>query len=101
MKINKIVSLIKTERITETNSVLCAAGNVVAEMVGYKNKEMIGDRPPNWSGRISEEQKVLRKELEQINRMRQEHLQNEGILSKLEKKFSIKRKGAEVVHEEV
>ena len=38
VKINKIVSLIKTETITETNSVLRAAGNVVAEMVGYTNK---------------------------------------------------------------
>ena len=46
--INKIVSLIKTEAITETNSVLQAAGNIVAEMVDYKNKEMNGNRQPNW-----------------------------------------------------
>ena len=52
MKMNKIVSLIKTETITETNSVLRAAGNVAAEMVGYKNKEMTGDRQPNWRGRV-------------------------------------------------
>ena len=38
VKISKVVSLIKTETITETNSVLRAAGNVVAEMVGYTNK---------------------------------------------------------------
>ena len=49
MKINKIISFIKTETITETNSVvLGAAGNNVAEMVGYKNKEMIGNRQRNW-----------------------------------------------------
>ena len=47
-KINKIVSLIKPETITETNSVLLAAGNIVAEMVGYKNKEMTGNRQPHW-----------------------------------------------------
>ena len=34
VKIGKIVSLIKTERITETNSVLRAAAKIVAEMVG-------------------------------------------------------------------
>ena len=45
--INKIVFLIKTETITEKNSVLLAAGNVVAEMLGYKNKEMRGERQPN------------------------------------------------------
>ena len=53
MMINKIVSLIKTEAITETNSVLQAAGNIVAEMVDYKNKEMNGNRQPNWWRRIS------------------------------------------------
>ena len=66
MKINKIISFIKTETITETNSVvLGAAGNNVAEMVGYKNKEMIGNRQRNWR-RISEKQNVLRKELGQL-----------------------------------
>ena len=54
VKINKIVSFIKTETITETNSVLRAVGNVVAQMVGYKNKEMTGDRQPNWPRRILE-----------------------------------------------
>ena len=47
MKINKIVSLIKTETITETNSVLRVADNIVTEMVGYKNKEMTGKRQTN------------------------------------------------------
>ena len=70
VKINVIVSLIKTETITETNSVFRAAGNAVAEMVGYKNKEMTGDRQPNWRRRILENQKVLLKELGQLNRMR-------------------------------
>ena len=44
MKITKILALIKVETITETNSVLRAAGNIVAEMVDYKNKEMTGGR---------------------------------------------------------
>ena len=51
MKINNIVSLIKTETVSETNSVLRAAGNIVAEKVGYKNKEMTGNRQPNWRRR--------------------------------------------------
>ena len=59
VKINKIVSLIKTETITETNSVLRAVGSIFAEMVGYKNKKMTGDRQPNWRRRILENQKVI------------------------------------------
>ena len=74
VKINKIVSLIKTETITETitetNSVLRAAGNIVAEIAGCINKEMTRNREPNWQRRILEKHKVLRKELGQLNRMR-------------------------------
>ena len=71
-------------------------------MVGYKTKEMTGDRQANWRRTILEKQKVLRKELGQLNRMRLEReLQNEGVISKIERKFNVKRKGAEVVHEEV
>ena len=55
VKVNKIVSLIKTETITERNSVLRAAGNIVADMVGYENKEMTGNRHKlNWQKRILE-----------------------------------------------
>ena len=81
VKINKIASLIKTETITETNSVLCASGNVVAEMVGYKNKQITEDRQPNWRRRFLEKQKVLRKELGQLNRMRRGELQNQSVTS--------------------
>ena len=72
VKINKIVSVIKTETITETNSVLRAAGNFVTEMVAYKNKGMAGI----------------------ISTL-------EGIISKLERKFNIKRKCADKVYEEL
>ena len=50
-------------------------------VVGYKNKEMTGNRQPSWWRRILEKQKVLRKKLGQLNRMRQRKLQNEGVIS--------------------
>ena len=62
---------------------------------------MTGDRQPNWRRRNLEKQNILRKELGQLNRMRRGELQNKGVISKLERKFNIKRKGADVVHEEV
>ena len=55
-KINKIVSLIKTETIIETKSVLRAAGNIVAPMVGYKKKEMTGNRQQNQQRKFLEKQ---------------------------------------------
>ena len=47
MRKNKIASTTKAETITETNSVLSAAGSVATEMVGYKNKKT-ENRQPNW-----------------------------------------------------
>ena len=70
VKITKIESLIKSEKITETNSVLRVTGNIVAEMVGYKNKKMTENRQPNWQRRILGKQEVLRKELGELNRTR-------------------------------
>ena len=70
VKITKIESLIKSEKITETDSVLRAAGNIVAEMVGYKNKEMTENRQPNWQRRILGKQDVLGKELGELNKTR-------------------------------
>ena len=65
MKTSKTVSLIKTETITERNSVEHAAGNICEQIVGYKNKVVTGNSPPNWQRRILKKQKTLHKELRQ------------------------------------
>ena len=101
MKVNKVIALIRTESITETNIVLRAAGNVVAEMVGHKTMNPKENRAPQWRRRILEKQKALRKDLGQLNRTKRNELQNEGTKSKLERKNRIEEKGIVVVHEEV
>ena len=70
VKITKIESLTKSEKITETDSVLRATGNIVAEMVGYKNKEMTENRQPNWQRRILGKQEVLGKKIGELNKTR-------------------------------
>ena len=62
---------------------------------------MTGNRQPSWQRRILEKQKVLCKKLGQLNRMRRRKLQNEGVISKLERKFYVKKKVVEVVQEDV
>ena len=47
MKVNKVIALIRTESITETNIVLRVAGNVVAEMVGHKTRNPKENRTPH------------------------------------------------------
>ena len=70
MKVNKVIALIRTESITETNIVLRAAGNVVVEMVSHKTRNPKENRAPHWRRNILEKQKALRKDLGQLNRMR-------------------------------
>ena len=53
---------------------------------------MTGDRQRNWRRRILEKQKVLREELGQLNRIRRGELQNEGVISRLERKLKIKKR---------
>ena len=101
MKVNKVIALVRTESITETNIVLRAAGNVVSEMVEHKTMNPKENRTPHWRRRILEKQKALRKDLGQSNRMKRNELQNEGTKSKLERKYRIEEEGLVVVHEEV
>ena len=60
---NKIIPLLVTETITETNMLIRVAGNVVAEMMGYRDKPRNENSMPYWRRRIVEKQKVLRKDL--------------------------------------
>ena len=101
MKANKVIALIRTESITETNIVSRTAGNVLAEMVGHKTRKPKENRTPHWRRRILEKQKALRKDLGQLNEMKRNELQNEGTKSRLERKYRIEEKGTVVVHEEV
>ena len=101
MKANKVIALIRTESITETNIVSRTAGNVLAEMVGHKTRKPKENRTPHWRRRILEKQKALRKDLGQLNEMKRNELQNEGTKSGLERKYRIEEKGIVVVHEEV
>ena len=93
MKVNKVIALIRTESIAETNIVLRVAGNVAAEMVGHKTRNPKENRRPHWRRRILD--------LGQLNIMKRNELQNEGTKSKIERKYRIEDKGIVVVHEEV
>ena len=100
-RINKVISIITTENITETNTLIRAAANCVADMVEYKQRDINEKREPHWRRRILEKQKKLRKDLGQICRMKRNELRNAGTIEKLERIHHIEEKGIDVVHEEV
>ena len=100
-KINKVISIITTENITETNTLIKAAANCVVDMVEYKQRETNDKREPHWRRRILEKQKKLRKDLGQISRMKRNELHNARTKEKIERTYYINEKSIEVVHEEV
>ena len=100
-KINKVISVITTENITETNTLIRAAANCVADMVKYKQRETNEKREPHWRRRILEKQRKLRKDLGQISRMKRNEVHNVGTKEKLERTYHINEKSIEVVLEEV
>jgi len=69
--------------------------------VGYKAMNRKEDKTPHWRRRILDKQKVLRKDLGQLNRMKRNELRNESTITKLERKYCIEEKGVSVVYEEV
>ena len=100
-KVNKVLPLIRTNSIMETNTVLKAAGNVVSELVDYKDIQKKEDKTPYWRRRILEKQKLTRKDLGQLNRLKRNELRNESTITKLKRKYYIDEKGISTVQEEV
>ena len=98
-KISKVISIIRTENITETNTLIKAAANCVADMAEYKQRETNDKREPHWRRRILEKQKKLRKDLGQISRMKRHELHKARTKEKLKRTYHINEKSIEVVHE--
>ena len=62
---------------------------------------MTGNKHSNWRGRILEKQKTFGKTLRQLNRIRERKLQNENVISNIERRINVKQKGTETIYEEV
>ena len=69
MKINMTVSSIKTEAITKNKLGTTCCWHCCYWDNGYKNKDITGNRLPNWQKRVLEKQKTLHKKLGQSNKM--------------------------------
>ena len=66
IKVNTMISIIKTETMTETNTLIRVAANSVADIVEYKQRESNGKREPHRRRRSLEKQKKLRKDLDKL-----------------------------------
>ena len=103
-KVNQIIQVIETSNITETNRLIVAAANVVADLLKFKRIEL-GDKKeskePKWRKRIRCKLEKTRADLGRVDRLRKGELRNKRATLKLEREYHVTRKGIDTVHEEL
>lgn len=104
-KVNELVGFIETSDITETNCLIRAVSVNVAKRLGLcesleDNRAKRG-RKPWWHRRLENDIKVLRSNISVLESKRAGKLKKFSKYKMLEKKYSIKKKGFQVVLEEL
>ena len=102
-KVNRLIELIETEDITQTNNLIKAAGVWVADQLGLKRYEGGNKKDSWWKRRIGEDIKQLRKDINILERIKTEQIGagKEGKAKLVEEKHRVRRKGLIVVIEEL
>ena len=98
--VNEVINKIQTKDISETNSLILAGANVVAELVGMK-KRKIKAKQPWWKKRILMQISTLRKDLSRIEEWKKDKLYKENVKTDLEKRYYVRNKGISTVAEEL
>ena len=102
-KVNRVIELIETKNITQTNNLIKAAGVWVADQLGLKKSEGGKKKDPWWKRRIEEDIKQLKKNINILKRVKKgqigEYKEGKGKL--VEEKYGVKRKGLTTVIEEL
>ena len=68
-KVNRVIELIETKNITQTNNLIKAAGVWVADQLGLKKSEDGKKKDPWWKRRIEEDIKQLKKNINILDRV--------------------------------
>ena len=98
-KVNRVIELIETKNITQTNNLIKAAGVWVADQLGLKKYEGGKKKDPWWKRRIEEDIKQLKKDVERVKKGRI-GARKEGMAKPVEEKYGVK-KGITTVIEEL
>ena len=69
-KVNRVIELIETKYITQTNNLIKAAGVSVADQLGLKKYKGGKKKDPWWKRRIEEDKKQLRKDINILERVK-------------------------------
>ena len=103
MKVNAILKRIKSENITETNKLIGACAIFVGRKVGLKPNQRKGNtvKEPWWKRRIPPSIQELRKHINILERKRRGEIKKKEKYKVIEHKYRVKKKGLNVVLEEL
>ena len=100
-KVDKVLSKFKTHSITKTNELFYAGAFVVTNRLGEKIDKVAGRKEPMWNRRLHNKIKELRKDLSQLEALKDKVISNFRHWERLERKCSIRVMRLNVVIEEL
>ena len=101
-RVNRVIELIETKDITQTNNLIKAAGVWVAEQLGLKKYKGGKKKDPWWKRRIEEDIKQLKTDINILERVKKGPIvaHKEGKAKLVKEKYRVKRKDLKTVIEE-
>ena len=99
-KVDKVLSKFKTHSITNANELLYA-GAFVTNRLGVKIDKVAGRKEQMWKRRLQNKIKELRKDLSQLEVLKDKDITNFRYWERLERKYSIRVKRLNLVIEEL
>ena len=100
-KVDKVLSKFKTHSISNTNELFCGGTFVVINTLGVKIDNKAGRKEPMWKRRFQNKIKELRKDLSQLEALKDKGISNLRHWERLERKYSVRVKRLSVVIEEL
>ena len=102
-KVDKVIGLIATSNITQTNKLIKAAAVWVADELGLKKFKQGKKKEPWWKRRIEGDIKQLKKDINLLERVKKGAMgsQKEAKAKLLQEKYRVKKKGLTTVIEEL
>ena len=99
-RVNRVIEIIETTYITQTNNLIKAASVLVADQLGLKGGKK---KEPWWKRCIECDIKQLKKDVSFLERLRtgEVHERREGKVKLLKQKYRVKRKRLTIVIEEI
>ena len=97
IEVNRLLSHIPTNNITETNNLAYAGARLVTEKMGVKlstqqQRNQPNQQPP-WKRRLQKQLTEMRGDLSKLKEIKSRRLRKEKIREQMEKKYNIQEKG--------